>query len=77
MKNILRSQLKRFDMNVNVFEEAQDVTTMKVYEFFSSLLTFKMDIEVKPEKKSKRVAFKSNMVDQRYQVSNATNETIV
>lgn len=77
MKNILRSQPKRFDMNVNVFEEAQDVTTMKVYEFFSSLLTFKMDIEVKPEKKSKRVAFKSNMVDQRYQVSKATDETIV
>lgn len=50
---ILRSLSKRFDMKVNVVEEAQNIFTLKFNELIRSLLTFVMFIDVKYEREKK------------------------
>lgn len=77
VKKILRYLLKMLYMKVTSIEEELDVSTMKVDEFFESLLTLEMDIDDKCDKKSKGVAFKVNTTNHGDQVSNATNEILM
>lgn len=62
-RNILISLLKKFDMKVNVIEEAQDISYVKVDELIGSSLTFEMVISDKFENKSKGVSFKAGVED--------------
>lgn len=53
VRKILRSFSKRFNMKVTAIKEAQDVSTMKIYELIESLLKFEMVIDDKFEKKAR------------------------
>ncbi|KAA0060361.1 gag-pol polyprotein, related [Cucumis melo var. makuwa] len=53
---------KKFDMKVTAIEEAHDITTLKLDELFSSLLTFEMTTVDRESKKGKKNAFKSTHV---------------
>jgi ribosome-associated translation inhibitor RaiA len=56
-RKILRSLPKGFDMKVTTIEEAQDLSSIKVYELIGSLQTFNMSICDKLEKKNKSMDF--------------------
>lgn len=43
-RKIMKYLLKTFDLKVTVIEEAQEIFTMKVVEFYYSLLTLEMAI---------------------------------
>lgn len=60
---ILKTLPKRFDMKGITIEEAQDISTIKVYEMIGLLLTFVMTINEKLEKRNKSVAFKADVKD--------------
>ena len=56
---VLRSLPGKFDMKVTTIEETHDITKLKLDELFGSLLTFKMAISHRENKKGKGIAFKS------------------
>src|ERR1044072_2654118 len=51
VRKILRSLPKRFAMNVNFIEKAQDISIMQVDEMIGSLQTFEMTLNERPDKK--------------------------
>ncbi|KAA0054957.1 putative mitochondrial protein [Cucumis melo var. makuwa] len=51
VRKVLRSLPGKFDMKVTTIEEAHDITKLKLDELFGSLLTFKMDISNRENKK--------------------------
>jgi len=57
IRKILRSLPKRFDMKVNVIEEAQDISNMKVEELIGSLQNFEILISNRMEKKENNIFF--------------------
>lgn len=59
-RKILKSLHKRFDMKVNVIEEAQDLSNIKVDELIGSLKTFEMSINERSQKKNNGIIFVSN-----------------
>ena len=59
VRKVLCSLPGKFDMNVTVIEEAHDIIKLKLDELFRPLLTFKMVISNKENKKGKDVTFKS------------------
>ena len=61
VRKILRSLPKKFDMKVTVIEEAQDIKNMKVDELMWSLQTFEITLNERTDKKSKSIAFASNI----------------
>src|SRR4030066_1175015 len=64
VRKILRSLSKKFDMKVTSIEEAQDIKNMKVDELMGSLQTFEIDLNERTDKKSKSIAFVSNVVNE-------------
>ena len=70
VRKILRSLPKRFAMKVTTIEEAQDFSAMQVDELIGSLQTFEMNLNDKPDKRSKIIPFMSNKteVDDQYEV---------
>ncbi|XP_057432974.1 uncharacterized protein LOC130725802 [Lotus japonicus] len=61
VRKILRSLPNKFDMKVTTIDEAQDISSIKVDELIGSLQTFEMSLNDMPEKKSKSIAFMSNV----------------
>lgn len=57
-------------------EEAQDISTIKVYEMIGFLLTFVMTINEKLEKRNKSVAFKADVKDDHDQVEKDTDDNL-
>ncbi|KAA0055979.1 Peptidase aspartic, catalytic [Cucumis melo var. makuwa] len=70
---VLRSLPRKFDMKVTSIEEARDITTLKLDELFRSLLTFKIAIFDRENKKGKGIVFKS-IYEEETTVNQSDNE---
>ena len=76
VRKILRSLSKRFNIKFIAIKEAQNISTVKLYELINSLLTFGMTIDDKYKKNSKGVTFKVNIVDHKYQVTHDIDDNL-
>ena len=66
-RKILRSPPKKFGMKVNLIEEYEDISSIKVDEHIGSLLNVEMVVNKKIEKKRKGIAFKADVEDDKEQ----------